>query len=51
MYTRTKPFPNFINLSGVNMVNICDVTFIGGGGGGVVSEKVTSVVMSLIDSP
>ena len=35
MYICTKSFPNFLNLSGVNGVDICDVTFKGverGGG-------------------
>ena len=32
MYTCTKPFSNFQNLSGVNGVDICDVTFTAGGG-------------------
>ena len=59
MYTCTKPFSNFQNLSGVNGVDICDVTFTAGGGahycdnmwpGGGGSEKVKSVVTSLMDS-
>ena len=32
MYTCTKPFPNFLNLSGVNGLDIRDVSFTGGGG-------------------
>ena len=39
MYTSIKPFPNFLNMSGLNGVDICDVTLTsvrgaGGGGGG-----------------
>ena len=33
MYTCNKLFPNLWNLSGVNRVDICDVTFTGAGGG------------------
>ena len=48
MYTCTEPFPNFYkNLSRLNKLDICDVTFIGGGG----FEKITPVVTSLMDSP
>ena len=60
MYTCTKTFPIFLNLSGVNGVNSCYVTFTGGKGhiilticdqgGGRVSE-VKSEVTSLMDNP
>ena len=39
MYTCNKLFPNLWNLSGVNRVDICDVTFTGAGGGGTLLGK------------
>ena len=63
MCTCTTLFQNFSNRSGVNTVDICDVTFIGGGGGGHIfvticdqgarrgSKKFKSVMTSLMDSP
>ena len=34
IYTCAKAFPNFLNLIGVNGVDICDVPFTGVGRGG-----------------
>ena len=42
MYTSIKPFPNFLNMSGLNGVDICDVTLTsvrGAGGGGTLLRQ------------